>query len=105
MTTTRPTRPWYAPDALIDDYKNSLRDGGDLRMYRSLKVIRGIIVNLGIIGLAIYALIQGAEPTIIGTFALLTLAGYNGLEMSDYAALVQAYTEIQREGGTDSSDD
>mgnify|MGYP006294152721 FL=1 len=105
MTTTRPTRPWYAPDALIDDYKASLQDGGDLRMYRSLKVLRAIIVNVGIIGLALYAMMLGAEPTVVGGLALLTLAGYNGLEMSDYAALLQAYNEIQREGGTDSSDD
>jgi uncharacterized membrane protein len=73
-------------------------------MYRSLKVLRGIIVNIGIIGLAIYALMQGAEPTVIGTLALLTLAGYNGLEMSDYAALMQAYQEIQSDNGGDGTE-
>ncbi|MFA1612038.1 hypothetical protein [Halobellus rubicundus] len=75
-------------------------------MYRSLKVVRSIIVNLGIIGLAVYSLMLGAAPTVVGTLALLTLAGYNGLEMSDYAALVQAYNEIQSEdSGSDGGGD
>ena len=99
MTTSqRPQRPWYCNDRLVDDHKASIRDGGDLSMFRTLKLIRSIIVNIGIIVLGIYALVLGADPTIVGAVAILVLGGYNGLELSDYAAAVRAYNELQDAG-------
>lgn len=64
-------------------------------MLKALKIIRAIVVNLGIIGISAYSVSQGGDPTIIGVLALFTLGTYNGLELSDYAALLQAYQEVQ----------
>ena len=94
MTHQRP-RPWYIHDGICDDYTETLRDGGDLRMLKALKLVRSIIVNLGILAISLYAVSQGGDPTIIGTVALGVLGGYNGLEFTDYLALMQAYKEVQ----------
>ena len=64
-------------------------------MLKALKIIRAIIVNLGIIGISAYSVFEGGDPTVIGILSLFTLGTYNGLELSDYAALLQAYKEIQ----------
>ena len=102
MTTSqRPQRPWYCNDRLVEDHKASIRDGGDLSMFKLLKLIRSIIVNIGIIALGIYALVLGADPTIVGGVAILVIGGYNGLELGDYAAALRAYNELQTEASTD----
>ena len=64
-------------------------------MIKILKTVRAIIVNLGLVAIAVYALAEGGDPTIIGPLGILTLAAYNGIEYADYAALVQAYSEYQ----------
>jgi len=73
-------------------------------MFKTLKLIRSIIVNVGIIALGIYALVLGADPTIVGAVAILVLGGYNGLELSDYAAAARAYNELQSAGETTNND-
>lgn len=98
-------RPWYCNDRLVDDYRATLRDGGDLSMYKSLKFIRSIIVNLGIIGLAYYSLSLGADPTIVGGSAIVVLGGYNGLELGDYVAAIRAYKEVQHQEATSQSNE
>ncbi|WP_231554292.1 hypothetical protein [Halobellus rufus] len=70
-------------------------------MYKAFKLVRSIIVNVGIIILTGYALYLGADPTVIGATSLLVLGGYNGLELGDYLALLQAYKELQREQSSD----
>ena len=87
-------RPWYCIDRLVDDYKVSIADG-DLRMYKLLKIFRSILVNAGLIGLTTYALLLGADPTIVATAAIVVLGGYNGIEIADYASAIQAYNEMQ----------
>lgn len=94
MTTEHP-RPWYVSNRACDDYVTALGEGGDLKMLKSLKLLRSIIVNLGIISISLYSINTGAEPTVIGFVALAVLGGYNGLEFSDYMALVQAYNELE----------
>jgi len=93
--TYAPPRPWYCPDALVDDYRAVADSGGDLRMLKTLKIIRSIIVNVGIVAVTVAALIYGADPTWVGGTGLLTLAAYNGVEYADYQALVQGYAEAR----------
>ena len=96
MTLRNSPRPWYIIDAACDGYAETIRsDKADLEMLRTLKILRSIIVSLGIIGIAGYAVGQGGDPTILGTLALLTLGLYNGLELTDYLALLRAYNEVQ----------
>lgn len=91
----QPTRPWYCVDPLVDDYLRIKREGGDLRMLKKLKIIRAIIVNVGLIIITTYSLLLGADPTVVSTVGILSLAGYNGVEMADYASLLQALAEAQ----------
>ena len=94
--THRP-RPWYCPDALVDDHKAALKRGGDLRMLKTLKVIRSIVVNAGIIAITVYSVAAGGDPTYVGLTGLLTLGLYNGLEVADYFAIAQAVVELRDE--------
>lgn len=96
--STQHTRPWYCSDRIADEYKSTLQeDGEQLPMLKGLKVIRAIIVNIGVVTLAGYAISRGGDPTLIGISALAVVGAYNGLEIGDYLALVQAYKEIQSE--------
>ncbi|RYJ11563.1 hypothetical protein ELS20_07885 [Haloarcula hispanica] len=96
MSHTTPRRPWYVPDALADDYCEIALSGGDLRMLKTLKIFRSILVNAGIIGITLTALfLTAADATIITVLSLSTLALYNGVEVADYAALAAAFAEVR----------
>jgi hypothetical protein len=96
MSTTK--RPWYCPDRAVDEYRTTLTtDGDNFSMLKKLKILRAIVVNVGVILLTAFLVAEGGDPTILGTLTLLILGGYNGLEMSDYLALLQAYKEVQQQ--------
>lgn len=98
MSAPQPTRPWYCRDGVVDEYKLTLTDDGELLpMLKTLKIIRSIIVNAGIFGVGAYAMFLGADPTLLSIATLAVAGAYNGLEIADYLALVQAYQEIQVE--------
>jgi len=101
----RPDRPWYCSDRQIEEYKQVGQNGGDLTMIRSLKILRTIIVNIGFIVISVYSLSLGAEPTYVALTSLTVLGAYNGLEYSDYAALVQAIIEMSAQPSETSTDD
>lgn len=98
MTQPR-VRPWYAPRRLVADYRAVATTGGDLKMLKTLKILRSIIVNLGIIGVAIYGLSVSGDATVIAAVSIITLGLYNGIEVADYAALVQAFDEVKHDNG------
>ncbi len=96
------SRPWYVLEALTDDYRVVAETGGNLKMLKALKIVRSIIVNLGIIGVAGYALFgTGADATLISALAIITLGLYNGVEVADYAALAQAFAEVKNQQDSD----
>lgn len=100
MSLKRPDQtpiPWYVHRELCQDYRQIAHNGGDFRMLKSLKIIRSILVNVGIIGVAIYSLRAGADPTTLGGLAVATLGLYNGVELADYAALAQAFSQAKEE--------
>ena len=102
MSVPAPTRPWYCRDDVVDEYKETLaRDGESLPMLKKLKILRAIIVNLGVIAIVLYSISRGGDPTFLGGFGLSILAAYNGVELLDYAALLQAYSEVQAPDGED----
>ncbi len=99
MSTTH-TRPWYAPDALVNDYTAVFERGdGELTMLRRLKLIRSIVVIVAVSAISLYALYLGANPTLVAILSLPSLAAYAGVEAIDYGALLQAYKEAQLERG------
>jgi hypothetical protein len=103
MTRLNPRRPWYCHDGLVDDYRQVAASGGDFKMLRTLKILRSIIVNVGIIGVTLYALATtAADATLISALGLVTLGLYNGVEVADYAALAQAFAEAKASQSDDS---
>lgn len=104
MSTNHCSRPWYCSDAQIDEYKTVDEAGGDLEPMKTTAWVRSMIVNLGTISIALYALSIGGNATIIGSLALVSLAAYNGVEIADYQALTQALAEraSERADETDS---
>lgn len=102
MTARQPhRRPWYCNDRLTDDYLRVHREGGDLKVLKSLKILRAIVVNAGLIAITLYALLEGAEPTIVGGLGTISLAAYNGVEIADYSALAQAIVEASQDTETE----
>lgn len=97
MTTH--SRPWYARDDVVDEYKQTIRDDDEstLSMIKAAKALKATVVNLAVVGLALYAISRGGDPTILGVVGLITLATYNGVELGEYLALLQAAQEIKAE--------
>lgn len=82
----------------VQEYKQSLKTGTELfPMLKTLKLLRAIVVNLGIFAVSGYSLYLGADPTLIGLTSVLVAGAYNGLEISDYLALVEAVKQVQDE--------
>jgi len=103
VTKSTPQREWYIHNRLTDEYIHAHEMGGDLMLHKLLKIVRAIIVNLGMITVALFAIQQGADPTIIGGLGILSLGLYNGVEIMDYLSLLQAIQEV--EVTTDQSDE
>jgi len=102
------SRPWYVRGKSVDEYCRAINNNEDTdtpTMKRQLTMIRSIIVNLGIIGLSAYGLSLGGDVTLITTFALAVLAGYNGIEISEMGAFLQAYQEVNSGGNNNNSID
>jgi hypothetical protein len=98
MSLKRPNRtptPWYVHQKLCQDYRQIANNGGDFEMLKALKIIRSILVNIGIISVSMYSLQAGADPTTIGTLTVATLGLYNGVELADYAALALAFSQAK----------
>jgi hypothetical protein len=91
--TARTPRPWYVLDELCDDYVAVRRTSGDLRMLQLLKVIRGITLNASLFAMSIFAILEGADPTLIASIGLIALMIVNGVELGDYLAAKQALEE------------
>ena len=90
--------PWYVRQGQIQEYKETLsNDKEPFPVLKTLKIIRAIIVNVGIFGIGFYAISLGGDPTIISLAVLGIAGGYNGLELSDYLALLQALQEVEVE--------
>jgi hypothetical protein len=98
--------PGYDREAAVAEYKTTLtEDGEPFPMLKKLKIFRAIIVNLGIFAIGGYAMYLGGDPTLLGITVLLVAGAYNGLEYSDYTALLQAVKEVQAETRTDDGQD
>jgi len=101
-------RPWYVRETSVKEYRRAIKHNEDTdtpTMKRQLTILRSIIVNLGIIGLGVYGLFLGGDVTVITVFSLAVLAGYNGIEISELAAFLQAYQEVGDGSGSTNTND
>ena len=92
MSVKQP-KPWYCSRELIDEYKHKASQGDSLRMLKLVKLIKSIIVNIGIIIVSVYGLYLGGDPTVIAPIAILVLAAHNGVDYSEIQAIKQAILE------------
>lgn len=97
MTIHHPPRPWYCPDALVDTYKSIQSNGGDLRVIRLIKALKAIVTNILVVTIAIFSIMEGAEPTLVGMLALAAITLLNGIELSEWLAAKQALKELDFE--------
>ena len=44
MSVPTNPRPWFCIDGAVENYHTVLKDGGDLEMLKTLKIIRSILV-------------------------------------------------------------
>jgi hypothetical protein len=99
-------RPWYCRDAAVNEYKTAIHSEGEkFPMLKTLKILRAIIVNIGVLAVGGYGMYLGGDPTLLGFVTLAVVGAYNGLEIGDYLALLQAYQEVQAGITDDDSDD
>jgi|AKVG01.1.fsa_nt_gi hypothetical protein len=85
-------------EKIKQEYKQTLQnDKTDIKMIKRLKIVRSIIVNIGVIGITVLSISQGADPNIVGVLSLMIISAYNGLELQDFRALQKAYKEVQEE--------
>ena len=94
MTSNHASRPWYCPDAFVDDYLAVAEGGGDLQMLKTIKAIQSLIANIGVIVVGVIAIRAGGDPTWVGGAAIVTLGLLNGVLAVDYAAVARAVLEI-----------
>jgi hypothetical protein len=66
-------------------------------MLKHLKVVRAIVTNILVVGIAFYVVGSGADATVIGTTAISALALLNGIEVSEWIAAKQALEELDLE--------
>jgi len=96
MSAQNNRRPWYLRDTVVDEYKTAIDSGGEkFPMLKKLKIIRAIVVNIGVLAVGAWAMYLGGDPTLLGVLTLAVVGAYNGLEIGDYLALLQAYQEVQ----------
>ena len=96
--STRQPRPWYVSSAITEEWKRDARQGVDLSVQKTKAWLRAMVVNIGFIAMVLYGLWLGGDPTYISILGIASLALYNGLEISDYLALLQAITEAKSDG-------
>lgn len=90
----------------VEEYRQTLADDGEaLPMLKTLKLLRAIIVSIGIISITLYAIDQGGNATVLGLTGLFVLGAYSGLEYSDYLAMLQAYQDVQAASDQSESSD
>lgn len=74
------------------------------RDFKLLKAVYNLVVSAAVLGMAILAIVEGAEPTTIGGLAIAAILVVNGFSISEWLAVK---AELQRREGVSSqgSDD
>lgn len=100
-----PDRPWYCYAPLVDAYKRIESNGGDLQMLKHLKVVRAIVTNVLVAGVATYSIMEGGDATLLGSSAVGALALLNGIEVGEWLAAKQALAELDLDTDTSPEND
>ena len=67
---------------------------------KTWKVIKNLVVSIAIVGFAIFAIGEGADPLQVFSLAIVVIGLVNGMELSEFYA---AWAEVQTGGQDDSS--
>jgi len=67
---------------------------------KTWKVLKNLVVSIGIIGFAIFAIGEGADALQVFSLAIIVLGLVNGMELSEFYA---AWAEVQASDADDST--
>lgn len=62
------------------------------------RIVSATVLNLLISGLAAFAILSGADPTLVAAAALVVLGGVNGMQLHEFLAVQQALAEMGESG-------
>lgn len=96
--------PWYCPESVTEHNLRLVSLVGE-RDFKLYKVVYNLIVTAAILGMAMFAVSEGAEATTIGTIAIAGILVTNGVSLAEWLAVKQALEEINHELNGDSEDD
>jgi len=106
LTQSPSARPWYCHSGLVETYKTYAREGGDLRLLKTVKTLESLIVNIGVIAMTLAALFFGEANAYVVAAGIATLGLLNGVMAADYQAMARALAELSNaQDGGESDDD
>jgi hypothetical protein len=80
----------------FDEYCLALDKARPLNMsIKMLRIVEGIITNVIVGAVAFLAIRAGAEPTLVGTLAIIGLGLLNGIKFSEWLAALEVLTEAR----------
>lgn len=79
-------RTWYCPRT-VTEHNLLLVDLMGEREFKWMKAVYNVIVSALILAIAAYAILEGAEPTTIGTLAIAGILVVNGFSLSEWLAV------------------
>lgn len=88
--------PWFVRKSDIHDYRIKCDTVEDVAMLKVIKTIRWIILNIIIAGIALFAMNQGGDPTVISSVAIIALSFINGVELSDWIVAREVIEEMRQ---------
>lgn len=98
MATNTPPEPSHATHYCpkeVTDYNVVL--AGVLPMsLKRWKLLKATVTNTIVAVVALAAILEGADPTVVGSLALISLATLNGVELSEWLAAKQALAEYNQ---------
>jgi len=59
-------------------------------MIEPLRIVRSIVVTVGVTVITVLALLEGADAGFVGTLGLLTLGAHNGIRPANAVSLLRA---------------
>jgi hypothetical protein len=95
VTLPHSDRPWYISDRRCAAYHQLYDDGVDVVTLQLSRILTSFVSTLTVAVLSIYLVEAGGGPTVIGIFALVSIAAINGMTVSEILANLQVSQERQ----------
>jgi hypothetical protein len=81
-------RHWYCPESVTEHNLTLVEIMGE-RDFKRFKAFYNLLVTAAILGMALFAIREGADPTAVGTFAIAGILTVNGVSLAEWLAVKQ----------------